>query len=181
MKKYDFCDTKPEEEVLRLGFGDVFELFDYDKSGKLDNEEIANCLALMCGGSINEKIHAAFSLFDANNSMTLSFDELNQFIKCIFQLFDQMGNKNSPSGIWAKMDIRKLTLATTIKCFEDNKVVKGKGEINYIQFMQWMTGQSLIDPEELEAMQASSKPIKKSDFASRQFKETKDFVLGFMQ
>ena len=77
MKNYDFCDTKAEEEVLRLGFDDVFALFDYDKSGNLDHEEVANCLSLMCGGSINEKIFAAFSLFDVNNSMTLSFDELN--------------------------------------------------------------------------------------------------------
>jgi Ca2+-binding EF-hand superfamily protein len=84
MKKYDFCDTKAEEEVMKMGFDDVFETFDYDKSGKLDSEECANCLALMCGGSINEKIFAAFNLFDLNNSMTLSFDELNKFIKCVF-------------------------------------------------------------------------------------------------
>ena len=74
-----------------------------------------------------------------------------------------------------------MTLATTEKCFLDNKVVKGKGEINYTQFMQWMTGQSLLDEDELEAMQASNKPTKKSDFASRQFKNTQDFVTQFMQ
>ena len=84
MKKYDFCDTLSEQEILREGFDDVFSQFDYDKSGKLDGEEIANCLSLMCGGSINEKIFAAFNLFDLNNSMTLSFDELNKFIKCVF-------------------------------------------------------------------------------------------------
>jgi hypothetical protein len=38
MKSYDFCDSKAEEEVLKLGFDDVFEAFDYDKSGKLDRE-----------------------------------------------------------------------------------------------------------------------------------------------
>ena len=87
MKKYDFCDTKAEEDVMRTGFDEVFATFDYDKSGKLDSEECANCLALMCGGSINEKIFAAFNLFDLNNSMTLSFDELNKFIKCVFKVF----------------------------------------------------------------------------------------------
>ena len=87
MKKYDFCDTKAEEDMLRTSFHKVFETFDYDKSGKLDCEEIANCLSLMCGGSINEKIYAAFNMFDVNNTMTLSFDELNKFIKCVFQIF----------------------------------------------------------------------------------------------
>lgn len=131
MKKYDFCDTKAEEDVMRSGFDEVFSTFDYDKSGKLDSEECANCLALMCGGSINEKIFAAFNLFDLNNSMTLSFDELNKFIKCVFKVFAQMNDKNGPTGIWATIDINKLTLATTEKCFKDNRVVKGKGEINY--------------------------------------------------
>lgn len=64
MKKHDFCDTKSEEDQLRSGFDEVFNLFDYDKSGALDCEEAANCLSLMCGGSINEKIWAAFNLFD---------------------------------------------------------------------------------------------------------------------
>jgi hypothetical protein len=39
-----------------------------------------------------------------------------------------------------------------------------------------MTGQSLLDDEELEALEASSKPTKKSDFAQREFKNTKEFV-----
>ena len=56
MKKYDFCDTKAEEEIVREEFDKVFSTFDYDKSGTLDGEEIANCLSLMCGGSINHKI-----------------------------------------------------------------------------------------------------------------------------
>ena len=29
---------------------------------------MANCLALMCGGTINDKIFAAFNLFDEDSS-----------------------------------------------------------------------------------------------------------------
>lgn len=147
MKKEDLCETISDEEVLRMGYHEIFSIFDYNQNERLDAEEIANCLALMCGGSINEKIFAAFNLFDVNNSMTLSFDELNRFIKCVFQIFDQINSKNSPTGIWADINIAKLTLATTQKCFDDNFVVKGKGEINYTQFMQWMTGQSILAPD----------------------------------
>jgi Ca2+-binding EF-hand superfamily protein len=84
MKKEQLCDTISDEEVLRMGFDEVFGVFDYNQNERLDAEEIANALALMCGGSINEKIFAAFNLFDQDNSMTLSFDELNRFIKCVF-------------------------------------------------------------------------------------------------
>jgi Ca2+-binding EF-hand superfamily protein len=62
----------------------VFAIFDTDGSGNLDMCEVANSLAILCGGSVSDKIYAAFNLFDANDSMTLSFDELNEFIKCTF-------------------------------------------------------------------------------------------------
>ena len=77
--------------------------------------------------------------------------------------------------------MEKLTLATAEKCFQDNKLVKGKGEVNYTQFLQWMTGQSLMDDDQMEALEQYSKPTKKSDFSQRKFKNTQDFVRGFMQ
>jgi hypothetical protein len=87
----------------------------------------------MCGGTVNEKIFAAFNLFDANNSMTLTFDELFKFVKCVFLVFEQTlkTEKGDPNTIWDSMDFEKLTFATTEKCFSDNKVMKAGGEINY--------------------------------------------------
>ena len=72
---------------MRKEFDNVFKTFDKDSNGYLDAEEVANCLSLMCGGSVNDKIFAAFNLFDVNNSMTLGFDELYKFVKCVFQVF----------------------------------------------------------------------------------------------
>ena len=108
----------------------------------------------MCGGTINDKIFAAFNLFDVNDSMTLSFDELNKFIKCVFQIFFQLRAENSDgTEIWDHIQMEKLTFATAEKCFLDNRLVKGKGEVNYTQFLQWMTGQSLMDDDQLEALE----------------------------
>ena len=162
---------------MRDGFDGTFDLFDYDKSGTLDSEEVANCLAMLCGGTINEKIFAAFKLFDTNNSMTLSFDELNRFIKCVFQIFASVKEGcDHGDSVWEGVDVKKLTLATTERCFSDNKLIKGKGEVNYIKFMNWMLGKNILTDDVLEAMESSEKPIKKSDFASRTFNNTKDFV-----
>lgn len=47
-------------------------------------------LSIMCGGNVEEKIYASFQLFDMNNSMTLDFDELNKFLKSVFQIFFHM-------------------------------------------------------------------------------------------
>ena len=149
IEQNDLVDTSTEREMLKPLFKAVFEIFDSDRSGKLDMCEVANCLAILCGGSINDKIYAAFNLFDENNSMTLSFDELNKFIKCVFTMFYfiQAQPDHAPKNkvIWNEVEMEKLCLATTNKCFDDNHVVKGKGEINYTQFVQWMTGQSLLD------------------------------------
>lgn len=69
--------------------------------------EIANIFAILCGGSINDKIYAAFNLFDQNDSMTLSFDELKKFTECVFQMFYFMKDQpelkqkeESESSIW---------------------------------------------------------------------------------
>jgi hypothetical protein len=52
----------------------------------------------------------------------------------VFQIFEGIKNKNinkEGSKIWSQLDLKKLVLATTEKCFSDNRVIKGKGEINY--------------------------------------------------
>ena len=42
------------------------------ENGTIDSKEMANCISLLCGGSVNDKIRAAFDLFDENNSNSLS-------------------------------------------------------------------------------------------------------------
>ena len=44
-------------------------------------------MALMCGGTVMEKIQAAFILFDVNNSNTLSLEELTTFLNTVFKVF----------------------------------------------------------------------------------------------
>ena len=138
LEKFDLCDSMAQRALIEPKLEDVFNNFDADLSGKLDAEEIANCLAMMCGGTINEKIFAAFKLFDLNDSTTLSFDELNKFLNCVFQIFYSI--RDNSSEIWDKVEMKKMSYTTAEKCFSDNKIVQGKGEVNFTQFMQWMTG-----------------------------------------
>ena len=44
-----------------------------------------------------------------------------------------------------------------------------------------MLGKTIVSEDQLEAMESTKKPTKKSDFASRTFKNTKEYVQGFMQ
>ena len=65
---------------------EIFKIFDTDQSGTVDAKELANCMAIMCGGSMTDKINASFLLFDLDNSGTMSFDELLMLIKTVFGL-----------------------------------------------------------------------------------------------
>jgi hypothetical protein len=69
---------------------------------------MANCMALMCGGSFNDKIQAAFILFDENNSNSLSIDELNSFVRTIFKIIFDLMNKEDDEYSLSKINYDKL-------------------------------------------------------------------------
>ena len=70
----------------------VFDLFDVKMNEALDREEVAYCVALMCQGSMNEKIYSAFKLFDRGNTNQISFHALNKYINCISLIFAQLND-----------------------------------------------------------------------------------------
>ena len=53
-------------------------------------------------------------------------------------------------------------------------------EINYQQFVQWVTGQNMYTDEELEALQRTQPPSK-SAFAQKKFNSAKDWAKRFLQ
>ena len=94
----------------------------------------------MCGGSMNDKINAAFILFDQNNSGTMSFDELAALIKTVFNLVSNMikvseeRGKNYPDEIFPELDYPEIAVETAKKAFGDLQVPI-TAEINYQQFV----------------------------------------------
>ena len=54
------------------------------------------------------------------------------------------------------------------------------GEINYQQFVQWITGENLYSEEELAALQATQPPSK-SKFAQKKFDNAKEWAKRFLQ
>jgi len=54
------------------------------------------------------------------------------------------------------------------------------GEINYQQFVQWITGENLYDDEELEALERTAPPSK-SKFAQKKFDNAQEWCKRFIQ
>ena len=78
--------------------------------------------------------------------MTLDFNELNIFLKSVFKIFFYM-HGNLPidvkdDNVWDELNVDTLVMKTAEKCFQDCKLVKGTGEVNYTQFTSWMSGEN---------------------------------------
>jgi Ca2+-binding EF-hand superfamily protein len=55
----DVCEEMPPDELV----SQLFDLFDVDGSGTVDFAELTSGLAILCGGSADERIRAAFDLY----------------------------------------------------------------------------------------------------------------------
>ena len=134
---------------------------------------------------MNEKINAAFILFDQNNSGTMSFDELAALIKTVFGLIKHMLKVSNERGMdypgefFPNIDFDQVAIDTTKKAFSDLQVPMTM-EINYQQFVQWTTGQNMYTDEELEAIQRTQPPSK-SAFAKKKFASSTEWAKRFPQ
>ena len=145
---------------------------------------MANCLAILCGGSVQDKINAAFLLFDTNSSGTMSFDELCNLLATVFTLVEKLFEFGAESltkddELFKQIDFKRLPLITAEKCFKDLLVPKSS-EVNYQMFVQWITGMSLYDDHELEALQRTAPPTK-SAFTKKKFDDANEWCKKFMQ
>jgi Ca2+-binding EF-hand superfamily protein len=175
-------------QIYEVTLMEIFDIFDVDDSQTVEAHELANCLAVMCGGSMGDKINAAFLLFDQNGSGTMSYDELVALIRTVFSLVkhtldinEKRGKQYSDDDSFAgdELDFDQLAMATAKKAFLD-LMVPQSSEINYQQFVQWITGQNLYSDDELEALQRTQPPSK-SKFAAKKFTDTSEFCKRFLQ
>jgi len=96
--------------IYEVTLMEIFRIFDADQSGTVDSKELANCLALMCGGTTTEKINASFILFDTDNSGTMGFEELVGLVKTVFSVIghdikDKIeAGKLEADGVFSKVD-----------------------------------------------------------------------------
>ncbi|CDW72278.1 ef hand family protein [Stylonychia lemnae] len=130
----------------------IFDIFDDNKNGTVDQKEMSNCMALMCGGTVQDKIHAAFILFDFNGSNTLSYDELITFLGTVFKIFDCLMSN--------KQNMYKLTQETADKCFKDLGLVSTQ-EIQFEIFLEWLLKKPIQSSEPIP-QQTKSQNIKGS-------------------
>ncbi|RLN27059.1 hypothetical protein BBO99_00004741 [Phytophthora kernoviae] len=136
------------EEYQRINpiLNRFFELFDVDKNGMVDFSEISSGLSVFCGGSSEDKIRAAFALYDYNADGYISMDEMTRYLTSVFKVLketspaalQQMGHE-SPEELGAR---------TAQQAFAEADL-DHDGRLSFPEFRKWYTRSNAANMERL--------------------------------
>lgn len=91
--------TNASKEKIQRVVNDLFDLFDTDHSGSVDFGELASGLSVLCGGTKEQKVQAAFSLFDFNGDGYISLEEMTRYLTSVFRVLFQVSPDTQSLGV----------------------------------------------------------------------------------
>ncbi|KAG6622002.1 uncharacterized protein IUM83_07410 [Phytophthora cinnamomi] len=123
---------------LRLILNRLFVIFDEDHNGSVDFCELCSGLSVLCGGSREEKVRAAFSLYDLNQDGFISLDEMVRYLASVFKVLYE----TSP-GTDEKLGVKPEELATITaeQCFLEADLNQD-GKLSFDEFVIWYSKSS---------------------------------------
>lgn len=131
----DFVHPETDEDVARTRFvlSRLFETFDSDNNGKLDFSELASGLSILCGGSREDKVQAAFSLFDYNGDGFIDLDEMVMYLSSVFKVAYE-----TQPGTRERMGVppEELAQLTAAQCFQEADL-NHDGRLSWSEFRSW--------------------------------------------
>jgi Ca2+-binding EF-hand superfamily protein len=112
---------------------EIFDIFDADGNGVVDFTELASGLSLLCGGSREDKVMAAFRLFDINGDGFITKEEMETYLTSVFRVIYATRPELATSlGVGPEI----LSQVTTAEAFE-NADLNQDGRISFPEFQQW--------------------------------------------
>lgn len=117
----------------------LFELFDIDGNGRVDPGELATGLMLLCSGTRDDKLVAAFDLFDRNGDGTISLAEMRSYLRSVFTVLFEASPRTRSSVGASPADLADVT-ARDIFNFAD---LNADGVLTMKEFERWWR-----DPEQ---------------------------------
>ncbi|KUF99653.1 Short-chain specific acyl-CoA dehydrogenase [Phytophthora nicotianae] len=126
---------------LRLILNRLFIIFDENQDGTVDFCELTSGLSVLCGGSREEKVRAAFSLYDLNQDGFISLDEMVRYLASVFKVLYE----TSP-GTDRKLGVRPEELATITaeQCFLEADLNED-GKLSFDEFVAWYSKSSRFE------------------------------------
>jgi len=123
-----------DAKIVKLVADRLFDIFDRDGNGVVDHAEFVAGLSLLCRASSDDKIKAAFSLFDIDGDGYITYDEMLRYMTSFFEVcfaLDATMKKR-----FGNITAEQVGVATAKHCFE-RADANGDGRISYEEFTQW--------------------------------------------
>lgn len=137
----------PQAEYDRLSaiLNRLFELFDIDKNGYVDFSEISSGLSVFCGGTSDDKVKAAFSLYDYNGDGFISMEEMARYLTAVFKVLQEASPRDETL---AYETAEELGLRTAQQAFGEADRDQDE-RLSYEEFREWYTNSSTANMERL--------------------------------
>ncbi|CAM9603582.1 unnamed protein product, partial [Phaeothamnion confervicola] len=120
---------------LRLLLGRLFDAMDAADEGRVSVRELASGLGVLCGGSRDEKVRAAFELFATDHDGCISLQQMTRYLTSVFRvLYETSPGYEDGLGL----EPERLAEAVTLQAFQDLGT-GGDGRISFREFSRWYT------------------------------------------
>jgi len=107
--------SEEKRQILEEVTDSLFQLWDKDGNGLCDFMELSVGLSVLCGSDISEKADTLFSLFDYDNSGSISREEFERYLTSVFEIMYAM-DPDAESRIGCGPT--ELAIRTTDTCFK---------------------------------------------------------------
>jgi len=139
---------------LRTVLNKLFKIMDSDGNGTVDFSELASGLSVLCAGTREERVSAAFQLYDLNGDGFVSLDEMISYLTGVFKvLYETVPGTAESVGVSPK----ELAIATAETAFMESDL-NHDGKLSYEEFAAWFNegGGSDFAPEINQNQSAST-------------------------
>lgn len=112
----------------------LFDALDINHDGHVDFQELASGLSILAGGSRDDKVRAAFKLYDTNSDGSISKNEMYQYLLSVYRVLfrSQPDIERQMNGVSAE----ELARVTTDEAF-DVADANNDGELSFEEFRDW--------------------------------------------
>ena len=126
---------------LRIVLDRLFDVFDADSNGTVDQAELTSGLTVLCQGDREDKVAAAFARFDINGDGHITIEEMTSYLTSVFRvLYHSNAQAQDNVGGVSPEDLGRITAE---QCFEEADL-NHDGRISFDEFQKWYVAPTSI-------------------------------------
>ena len=125
--------SETSEKDLKPVVDQLYSIFDTNQDGRCDFVEVSTGLTVLTAGSRDEKARSAFALFDYDGSGSISRDEMERYLTCVFRVVYEIESQTKDAmGVAPE----KLAKITTDQCFAEADLDEDDS-LSFEEFKKW--------------------------------------------